>query len=724
MLLFHELHKLLSGKTKWLVLSILLVNSFVFYLYMMPYTRPAAERQLHSQVLARGREYDTLQQAMDNVEADVTACAHWGSMEMYQYSDQVAYDLKNQYQEAINFAEFVGGFQERAQNMLDFPIFAKEGSFAKRNIIKTAADFKALEGLEVYPTDGEGLLQMQKFFISDVFLLVLVCFLSFQLFGLDASTGINKIINATPKGGRRLLLVQVGLVGLCAVLCAFLLYGSNLLQTGLLAGFPAFSDDIHGIAAFQNIPYACTTLQYLLSYLGWKMWYALGLSLLVQMLAYKLQGAKLAWGILGAASAASFLLWFYLPANPITKIFRYLNLFGLADTAEVIGNYQNLNLFGFPVELRLAASVMLAAFILVGGGLILYTKPVSLRLSLRRREKPMPEKSRHSLLGYEVRKTIGRQKGAILLLAALLYAGWAGILYQPSPYMLPIDYYYDEMSSSLVGKSGQELQAAMEALQNQNESFSIQGQAEAFVKIQQQYMLLTRDPSLPFVNARSWDAVFANKQKEIVLFLVFSLLAIFSVVGLFQMEYRSRMHTLIRATRGGGKVYWYKFGCVCVQSVVFTLLLHAGQLVQYAREYAPSMGDAPARSLPLFASTSLSASIYGMLALVLVQKVLAGLCVTMLLFVLAQFLLSASQFIIGAGVLVLLPGVLLYIANMQYINPLVNILKMAVEPCLTLYYALCSWPSVQTQVPVYGFVCMVLAAFGLVVAGYYRWQKR
>lgn len=254
MLLFHELHKLLSGKTKWLVLAILLVNSFVFYLYMMPYTKPVAERQLHSQVLARGREYDTLQQALDNLEADVTACAHWGSMEMYQYSDQVAYELKSQYQDAIDFAEFIGGFQERAQNMLDFPIFAREGSFAKRNIIKTAADFQALEGLEVYPADGEGLLQMQKFFISDVFLLVLVFFLSFQLFGLDASTGINKIINATPRGGRRLLLVQVGLVGLCAVLCAFLLYGSNLLQTSLLAGLPALSQDIHGIAAFQNIP--------------------------------------------------------------------------------------------------------------------------------------------------------------------------------------------------------------------------------------------------------------------------------------------------------------------------------------------------------------------------------------------------------------------------------------------------------------------------------------
>lgn len=722
MLLFYELHKLLSGKTKWLVLAILLVNSFVFYLYMMPYTKPAAEQQLHSQALARGREYDTLQQAMYNVETDVAVCARWGGMEMYQYSSQVAYELKSQYQEAINFAEFVGGFQERAQNMLDFPIFAKEGSFAKRNIIKTAADFKALGGLEVYPADGEGLLQMQKFFISDVFLLVLVCFLSFQLFGLDTSTGINKVINATRKGGRRLLLVQVGLAGLCAVLCAFLLYGSNLLQTSRLAGFPALSDDIHGIAAFQNIPYTCTTLQYLLSYLGWKMWYALGLSLLVQMLAYKWQGSKLAWGILGVASAVSFLLWFYLPTAPIAKVFRYLNLFGLADTAEVIGNYQNLNLFGFPVELRTAASVVLAAFVLVGGGLILFTKPISLRFSLPRKEKPIPEKSRHSLLGYEVRKTIGRQKGAILLLSALLYSVWAGILYQPSPYMLPADYYYNEMSSSLVGKSGQELRAAIETLQKESESFSIQGQAEAFSKIQQQYMLLAHDPSLPFVDACGWDAVFASKPKEIVLFLVFSLLAIFAMVGLFQMEYRSRMHTLIRATRGGGKVYWYKFGCVCVQSVVFTLLLHAGQLVQYAREYAPSLGNAPARSLPLFASTSLPVSIYEMLALVLVQKVLAGLCVTMLLFVLAQFLLSASQFIIGAAVLVLLPGILLYIANIQYFNPLVNILKTAVEPHLTLYYALCSWPSVQTQVPVCGFACMVAASFGLVAAGYWRWQ--
>lgn len=726
MLIRHEMHKLLSGKTKWLLLLILLVNIAAYYLYLIPNMQTDTEKRIHARMLERGQSYSSLEEAYQHLETDMRVCAQSGGaskVELSETEQKILWKLEEEYQEAMDFNLIIKDFDKRAKNLLEFSIFSKENSFSSRNIVKTAEDFGELEDLEVVPTDGNGLVRMQDFILSDIFLLLMICFVSFQVFGTDAVTGIQKVISVTPRGGKQLTLLKACMVSICIAVCAAILYGSNLVQTGIFAGFPDFHMDIHGVEAFSNIPYACTAGEYLGMYLGWKIFYAVSTALFIQLIVCKLEGTKAAWIVIGGVTVLSFTLWFFLPSSPVIKIFRYLNLAGLADTANIIGEYQNLNLFSYPVELRYAAIVML--LFLAGASilLLLFLHPIGIRITLPQKGKPLPARSRKKLFRYEWQKMLGKQKGYVLLPAVCLFGIYVGFFSDQKEYLQPSEYYYEQMGKDFWGKNGNELQEEMDDLNEKSITFSADGQMEAVFRIQQQceYILQNKDADVRFVNERVWDRILCNKQEELLFYLLFVILSIFSVNGIFQMEYGNKMNTLIQATPNNGKVYWYKLGGICLESILFILFLYGGQFLKYYQMY--DLGDTAwsVHSLQYLSDFPFDISLKEMLILVLAQKLLAGLLITVILFLLSQLLLLSSQFMTVSAVLFLLPGILLYIANMGYMNPLVNLLKAGVEPRLSIFYGLSSWASVYREIPLYTFGIAGGIAVILVMAGYRKW---
>ena len=97
--------------------------------------------------------------------------------------------------------------EDRSRNLLSFSIFSKEGSFSKRNIEKTAEDFAGMRGVEAEPQDGAGVERMQNFPLTDVLLLVAGGMLSFQIFGTEGRSGMQKLLNTRVRGGEEVRLV-------------------------------------------------------------------------------------------------------------------------------------------------------------------------------------------------------------------------------------------------------------------------------------------------------------------------------------------------------------------------------------------------------------------------------------------------------------------------------------------------------------------------------------
>lgn len=733
----YEFRKLFSGRIKWILLLLILVNAVIYYLYLIPAMPSEEEKRAYTQMKEESIEAGSLERALEEISTEIDQLnqkliqaiesgneARLESREEQRL--QLLGALKSEYQEALNFYSFIEGIDENAEKLMKFSIFSKEGSFSKRNIEKTSADFESLKGVEVSPEDGSGLNMLQNFVLTDVFVLAAICLMAFQIFGKDGRSGMQKLLGTSVNGRARLRLIQVCMILLGIVVFTAIIYGSNILQTVMTVGFPDIKADVHGISEYRNIAFPCTTGLYLILFMLWKAAAAAGTAVLFQAIIYRLNGNKLSWGILGGLVGISFILWFYLPENPISKIFRYLNIIGIFDTAEFIGDYQNLNFFTYPVDLLTAGAVGIVLVLIAGIVSIAAFPPLNIKVSLCAGRKRKMKKAAESVFLYECYKNLWVQKTGIvflLLIAVVLYRGENSI--SEPDVVSRSDYYYGQYSAELIGKSGSELEKAIADLNEMEKDFTDSAQFEAaeIVRHQAQYVSEREESNSAYVNARVWNKIFFDKDTELQNFLIFLIVAVFSMGGLFQYEANSRMNILIHAAANQHKVFWSKFGISCLTGGVCTFIIWISEYVVWYIRYSGTKGmDRAVQSLEGFSEFPFSVTIGTMLWIVMVQRIAAGVAVAILFFFLSQILLSTVQFMIAAALVFILPTIILIIANMEYTNPLVSILRYNMEPLLQYIYMCSSWASVFYKIPLPVYVGIILAAGVLVWCSRKKWD--
>lgn len=393
-LIRFELRKVFFGNIKYFALLLILLNAAVFYVGMIPRI-PSAEQMEYEKIWRekaeeQGGSIEEKQQYLEEQTADygllmtylgapdvMTEEEKKAVTERFRDTDYLEMEpeelyaesaalgqIMTEYASAAEYGSFVDEMESRAEAMLGVPIF-ENSRFSAANIRKTVEDFADVKELEVTPADGRYLEPMQNFYLTDILCIVMICLFCFRLFGFDHDSGMGNLIHTAPAGRTALRFAQLNAVWLTAALSAALLYGGNLLQTAVLTGAENLGAYVQGIAAFRNVAFPCTVGTYLLLYLAGKILAALLSASVCQFFCVKFGGGKTAWLFFAGVTAASFFLWFLVPDSPAVKLFRYLNPVGIFDMKQILGNYQNLNLFSVPFSLLSAAVI----FTLVLGAL-------------------------------------------------------------------------------------------------------------------------------------------------------------------------------------------------------------------------------------------------------------------------------------------------------------------------------------------------------------------
>ena len=393
-LIRFELRKVFFGNIKYFALLLILLNAAVFYVGMIPRI-PSAEQMEYEKIWRekaeeQGGSIEEKQQYLEEQTADygllmtylgapdvMTEEEKKAVTERFRDTDYLEMEpeelyaesaalgqIMTEYASAAEYGSFVDEMESRAEAMLGVPIF-ESSRFSAANIRKTVEDFADVKELEVTPADGRYLEPMQNFYLTDILCIVMICLFCFRLFGFDHDSGMGNLIHTAPAGRTALRFAQLTAVWLTAALSAALLYGGNLLQTAVLTGAENLGAYVQGIAAFRNVAFPCTVGTYLLLYLAGKILAALLSASVCQFFCVKFGGGKTAWLFFAGVTAASFFLWFLVPDSPAVKLFRYLNPVGIFDMKQILGNYQNLNLFSVPFSLLSAAVI----FTLVLGAL-------------------------------------------------------------------------------------------------------------------------------------------------------------------------------------------------------------------------------------------------------------------------------------------------------------------------------------------------------------------
>lgn len=633
----YEWKKMMSGKSGLILLAFLILNFCIYYVYLIP-----------------------------------TAS--------YQQQEKEALSQSDYVQE---YNEFIEGLKERATMMKGVAIFNKEGGYASRNIEKTVNDFSRVEGIPIEPMVDSGMEALHNFYLSDVFMLILVCLFCFQGCGKDFKSGMSDLIRTTPKGKVQIRLARVQAVIGSVVLTGILLYGSNLLITQFTVGFGNLSGYVQGMPMFRNMSFPCTVGMYLLLFLIWKLAALVFSVLVIQFLTAWFGGQGMAWALSGIVLVVSFGLWFFLPDRPMVKLFRYLNPVGLLDVRQIIGNYQNLNIFQYPVGL-LQAAILFVLFVglllLFGTILIGEREYFTWKIALPARKK---ERLWKHLFSYESYKVIVCQKAWCIYVVFLILSVMT--IQTGKEHIGAKEYYYEKYITEYAGDYTENKAAAIERLMEEGNTEGVdEGEALEKVYEQAQYLQGITDKNKGFVNLRTLELFFFDTQTEIqnTLFIVIAIML--SVSNLFYFDSRKGLSELLQATPNRKNIHRAKYKLALLSGVASTMIIWGITYIKYFHAYGINGTEYSIHSIPALEQIPYSGSILSYMIISMLLRLIIGMLLGLTGGIIAQLLIVPTQNVIGEIVLFIMPLCLSYVGNLDYENALVifinRYLQMVLKP--------------------------------------------
>lgn len=692
-----EWQKIFSGKIKWILLAFFFLNLGAYYIYMIPYLPTTQERGIRQRWERElsGRETDiegTLKFLLQEQEKGKVQNLMEKPDEREIAERRILGAICQEYTAITEYHSFIDGMRKRAEDMQQISIFNKKGSFSQRNIEKTVKDFERVEGLVLHPMDDTGMRVLHNFYLTDILLVLLVCLFCFQGYGRDFKSGMANLIQVTPRGKGWLRLAQAEAAALSVLVSGVLLYGTNLILTGVFFGFGNPSYYIQGMAMFRNVSFPCTIGTYLFLYFLWKLLALVFISLVFQFFAVWFGGQNMAWFCSGAVLVLSFTLWFFLPDSPSAKLFRYLNLIGLLDVKQIIGNYQNLKVSAYPVGLLTGAAVFMAvlgSILLAGILLVNQTEKGSFHL-----EFPAWKHTRvwKRTFSYECYKILVNQRVWCIFAVLAVLSVW--MVKPGAVHVTRIDFNYEHYMREYEGAYTRERAAEIASLWEKQDFYDYEGQ-QGFQRLYEQsrYLKETESGNKGIVNVRILQDFFFSEQKEFQNTLFIVLAVLLSVSGLFYQDRKKQMEKLLCTTPKSRKIYWDKMKLAALFGGVASLMVWSVFYIRYFyRNDIPGLSYS-IRSIPGFAEMGYDGSILSYMMIALLLRMITGVYIGILLGFLAQLLTAPTQNIICGVLLLVLPLCLSYIGEMGYENSLIFFIQRYLAPALKPVKFLAAFPS-------------------------------
>ena len=337
--------------------------------------------------------------------------------------------LLSQAEYLASYGGWLNIIQKNKDNMLEFPIFNDPNSFSGRNILKTAEEFEKLQGVELTLGADGAIDALMSFPLTDYLLLVILLLFCIS-FLEERKKGLWGVVHAAPNGRRRLAIYRTAIlfgVSACGVL---LLYGTNLaLGFYLYGGVNDLGRPLQSVELLGRLPVLGTVGSFLTQYFLLRIAAAFFVSLLLWLLLTAVNHAK--YTIITAAGvlAAEYGLYTFLPVQSGLNGLKYFNLFTYISLSDLYTNYLNIDLFGYPLEIRSISQLALLPLCgLTAAACVLihcHKKPAAGTSLLGRIAYGINTVTdmglRHlRLFGMELYKTLWLQKG-IVVAALLVY---------------------------------------------------------------------------------------------------------------------------------------------------------------------------------------------------------------------------------------------------------------------------------------------------------------
>lgn len=631
----NELGRIVSDRKRLAALIILpFICLFLFFSELVQGDLATGIEKL----TASAREYrDEIEQYKDE-EPEVTDAA---LEEKYRFEP-----TPNPYTEAKHIADYeayLSGVADQADKLSRSSLFGgnKDG-FTYRNIMKTAEDFKKLEGIEIRFGSNRAVEEWLSFKTSDLIFAFGILIVVLSFFD-ERGKSVCAIVRSCPGGRGGLTAQRLFSLAFFSALFTAAFYAVPLAASfGIFGGEDDLGRAVQSLESFKTCTLSVSIGEWILIYLGIRVATGLLIGLVFWFVLSFLEHQELKWLVLIGLAAAEFAAYTLIAPQMSVSIFRYVNLFSYIHAAELFRSYVNLNFFGYPVNVLIFMSALLPALIALFACAVtavqLKRYPYGNRNVLsgviriwntacdkiRRRLTIFPAELYKALI-------LG---GTVIFLAAGAWIG-SGLQYRTYLYTEPKGYVYtqylneakgqiDDSTEEYIVRARYELELRPELAEAGGFSDALQGLEREIAARKTAGEAGGFDPWL--LDQTDVNSIIGEKAYPLHRYnaLIALGMLILSISPVFTFEKRSGTEKLLLSLpRGRKKLFFRKYAVVLLECVFLWVVIYARQWRNTVEFIGPELLAAPARNADSLSAVSPHVTLGGFLLITYLLRLAA-----------------------------------------------------------------------------------------------------
>lgn len=344
-MLKYEFQKMLKHKV-FLVLAISMIIGNLCLIFLHE-----KDTVVYSYVYEQKNQYE---QYLENIETEVeeTNIAY----NYYEWIDE---------QEKLyvdSYPAFLDEMENRAADMEKLNMYSDKDSFVYRNIQKTCADFKNLEGTLVEVGNSYGVKQFINYNWSIAFTILFLIISGYFLFFYERNLGLFLLLKGTKNGHMKLSISKWSVLIVFTLFYEVIKEVSAISLMGYLYGYGDLNRNLQSISEFRNCPYEITVGGMLILTVFIRVFIAFIMANFVFLLCVAIRSELLALVIAGLFFGLE--MWFSnsILASSRLAILKCVNVFYGWNVEQVLGNYINLNVFEYAVGKNICSIVIAVSF--------------------------------------------------------------------------------------------------------------------------------------------------------------------------------------------------------------------------------------------------------------------------------------------------------------------------------------------------------------------------
>ena len=341
MIVINEVKKIFGKNTLLIMLSLLVLNGVLILAgeIKRDYNFSGEDyRKLYSSEGMQGKAEEQLEHLKACIEEN-------GITRQYFLLRYVISDIEK----TLGYQEYLNNIAESALKYGRLSIFANEDGFSKRNIKKTADVYGSLPEIEIVPGKSRGVVMASQYNGSVILGFVFVMYIVFMIVTREKEIGSLNLTMTTKHGAARHGAVKLMMCLISSVVIAILFETENWAISACYYGLGDMGRSIQSIPEYQPCIFDISIAQFMLLSVCFRTMCIFMVSAVVFLVACRSRGLigltiKLAvvFGIEGLA-------YYAVTGNSVWGLVKYINIYGSLASSEILGNYLNLNLFGYPV---------------------------------------------------------------------------------------------------------------------------------------------------------------------------------------------------------------------------------------------------------------------------------------------------------------------------------------------------------------------------------------